>query len=63
MLISVNNIFFTNKNETITKEKLVLNDKNYDEKLLTFSSTNKNESNLLHRRLDAYIYINYILLH
>ncbi len=27
-------------------DKLVLNDKNYDKNLLTFSSTNKNETNV-----------------
>ena len=33
--------FFTDKHETITISKTVLNDDNYDENVLTFSSTNK----------------------
>ncbi len=45
VIIFISSIFFTD-NEIIMNEKLFLNDKNYDINLLTFLSTNINESKM-----------------
>ncbi len=41
--------FFLRQKRDDNELKLVLNDKNYDANLLTFSSTNKNETKMLGR--------------
>ncbi len=41
--------FFHRRQRDDDERKLFLNDKNYDENLLTYSSTNKNETKMLGR--------------
>ncbi len=49
VIIVVNDIFFHRRQRDDDERKLFLNDKNYDENLLTYSSMNKNETKMLGR--------------